>query len=71
MPRRRFTQPKRKEPNEAIKSLEASYPTQDTIARSLGAKSTFGSIEAIEEARFPWLKKRRQARPPKEEFDDA
>ena len=59
MARRRFIQPTQKK----MPEVERAYPTDDTIARSLGSRSVFGSIEAIEEKRFPWLKKRRQARP--------
>lgn len=53
--RRRFRQP----PERDMPEVERAYPTQDTIARSLGAKTHYGSIQAIEEKRFPWLKKRR------------
>lgn len=63
MTRRRFTQP----PQKKMPEVEKAYPTNDTIARSLRARSTFGSIEEIEEKRFPWLKKRRQARRPQED----
>lgn len=56
--RRRFIQPRQKK----IDEVERAYPANDTIARSLGAKTAFGSIEAIEEKRFPWLKKRRERR---------
>ena len=53
--RRRFVQP----PERKISEVEKAYPMDDTIARSLGAKTTTGSIQVIEEKRFPWLKKRR------------
>lgn len=54
-PRRRFRQP----PKRDIQEVERAYPAQDTVARSLSAKTHYGSIQDIEEKRFPWLKKRR------------
>lgn len=55
MSRRRFFQP----PKKKMPEVERAYPSNDTIARSQRAPTHYGSIEAIEEKRFPWLKKRR------------
>ena len=63
MSRRRFVQA----PKKKIEQIERAYPTKDPVAQRLRARTTFGSIEEIEEKRFPWLKKRREQRPPKME----
>jgi hypothetical protein len=44
-----------------LDELSQQIPTRDVIAQRQGMRTTFARIEAVEEAMFPWLKKRRAA----------
>lgn len=45
-----------------VEELEAKIPNRDVIAERGSLHKYVGSKEAIEEARFPWLRERRRAR---------
>ena len=48
--------------NADLKRLEQEIPRVDPIVDQLGLPVHYGSIEAAEEARFPWLRRRRGRR---------
>ena len=45
-----------------LDELSRQIPTRDVIAERQGMRTTFARIEDVENAMFPWLKKRRQQR---------
>jgi hypothetical protein len=45
-----------------LDELSQQIPTRDVIAQKQGMRTTFARIESVEEAMFPWLKKRRAQR---------
>lgn len=45
-----------------MRELEAKIPNRDLLPNQLGLPTHFGSIEAAEEKRFPWLRDRRRRR---------
>lgn len=47
---------------EDIVKLQRDIPSNDDMGRRLGVGTHYGSIEAVEEKRFPWLKARRRGR---------
>lgn len=55
-------QPERRLKKEELAELERKIPNQDPLPGVLGVKTHFGSIEAAEEKRFPWLRQRRRSR---------
>lgn len=46
-----------------IEELSRQIPTRDVVAQKQGMRTTFGRVEDVENAMFPWLKKRREKRP--------
>lgn len=47
---------------EEVAKLEREMPRSDRTADKLGLPTHYGSIEAAEEKRFPWLRDRRRGR---------
>lgn len=47
---------------EEVERLEREIPANDRLSERLQIGRHYGSIEAAEERRFPWLKRRRQRR---------
>lgn len=45
-----------------LRKLEQQITRSDPIAENLGLPVHYGSIEAAEEKRFPWLRRRRRWR---------
>lgn len=54
--------PDRSLTKEEMEALERKMPNRDPLPNALGVKKHFGSIEAVEERRFPWLRERRRRR---------
>lgn len=50
----------RKRPSrEEVDQMESAIPSNDRLNQKLGVGRHYGSIEAAEEKRFPWIRARR------------
>lgn len=55
-------EPDRRLTRDELEKLQRDIPGNDDLGRRLGVRTHYGSIEAAEEKRFPWLKARRLRR---------